>query len=203
MTLTTLEASLYPTHCLAVKQTNAPPNSPALMLPVDSGLYAKGFRPDLAWPKEDEPPPEIPIPTEPSTEPMGELPSIPLLSGGPIRISLPVLQITVPHLTSLPLLLLFGLKLETAVEILTYRLLPASVVDEFPGAPAMIDLFAKYPEMQFERYHMLIGGVWANILALGLRDERIVDMVGKAWNVARQAKAIRQAQFGVSSQQRY
>ncbi|KAJ3563873.1 hypothetical protein NP233_g8654 [Leucocoprinus birnbaumii] len=198
MTLTTLNASRYPSHCLAVTQSNAPPNSPALMLPVCKDLYKRGFNPNLHWPKEDDPP-EI----SDDTEETSDLPvTIPPLSEGPVKISLPVHTISVPHLVSLPLVLLFGLGLETDVERLAYRLLPSSVVAEFPAAPAMAEIFARFPEQQFERHYLNLKGFWGNILSLGLKDQRIVEMVSKAWNVASEARRIRQRQQGVSTQQR-
>ncbi|KAF5345848.1 hypothetical protein D9756_009860 [Leucocoprinus leucothites] len=190
MTLTTLNASRYPSHCLAVTQTNSPANSPALMLPVCKDLYRRGFDPNLRWPKEDEPP-EISDETEDATD----LPvTIPPLSDDPIKISLPVHPITVPHLVSLPLVLLFGLGLETDIERLPYRLLPSSVVAEFPAAPAMAEIFAKFPEQQFERYHMYLKGFWGNILSLGLKHKRIMEIVSTAWSVASEARRIRQRQ---------
>ncbi|KZT63537.1 hypothetical protein DAEQUDRAFT_770529 [Daedalea quercina L-15889] len=36
-----------------------------------------------------------------------------------------------------------------------------------------------------------VGGLWANVLALGPRDGRIVDMVRCAWNVCREARRLR------------
>lgn len=198
MILTTLNGNLYPTHCLAVTQSNAPPNSPILMLPVDSGLYAKGFALDLTWPSEDDP---SAVPAE--TEATGDTPvTIPQLSEGPVRISLSVVPIVIPHVTSLPLLLLFGLGLETDVEKLPYRLLPAAVVAEFPAPAAMAEIFARFPEQQFERYHMYIHGIWKNILALGLKDSRIVEIVSTAWSVASDARRIRQRQTASAQQWR-
>lgn len=189
MTLTTLNGSLYPTHCLAVTQSNAPPGSPILIVPVDSGLFTRGFSQDITWPKEDDPPPEIPLDSEvPDDTPI----TIPQLSEGPVRISLPVVPLVVPHLTSLPLLTLFGLALETDVEKLPYRLLPTPVVAEFPAPAAMAEIFARFPEQQFEGYHMYIHGIWKNILSLGLRDNRIVEIVSTAWSVASEARRIRQ-----------
>lgn len=168
------------------------------MLPVCADLYKKGFNPNLPWPKEDDPP-EIPD----ETEDAGDQPlTIPTLPEGPVRLSLPVHSISVPHLVSLPLLLLFGLGLETEVEMLPYRLLPSSVVAEFPAPAAMAEVFAKFPEQQFERYHMYIGGFWGNILALGLKERRIMEIASTAWSVASEARRIRQRQQGVSTQQR-
>lgn len=185
MTLTSLSANLYPTHVLAVTHTNAPPNSPRLMLPVDSGLYARGFDPDLAWPSDD-PPEETPMGTATDDA------SAPVSTDGDISLSLPVVQLTVPDLTSLPLLLLFGLGLETDTNLLPWRLLPSQVVEEFPAPAAMAQIFARFREEHFERFHMYIHGIWKNILALGLKNNQVVEIVSTAWSVASEARRIRQ-----------
>ncbi|KXN91550.1 hypothetical protein AN958_00536, partial [Leucoagaricus sp. SymC.cos] len=185
-------------HYLAATQSNAPTNSPVLILPVDAHFYRRGFNPDLTWPNNDEAV-ERPVESE-NTE---DVPvTIPPLSNEPLRMSLPLCPISVPHLISLPLLLLFGLGLERDVEQLPYRLLPASVVAEFPAPAAMAEIFAKFPEEQFERYYMHIKGFWGNILALGLKNERIVQIVSTAWNVATEARRIRQRQPVAPAQRR-
>lgn len=191
MVLTTLDGSLYPTHCLVATQHHAPPNSPVLIVPVDAGLYAWGFFPDLAWPSEDIPP-DTHAHSEPGPGVAPIIPMISQLSEGPIRISLNVVPIVVPHLPSLPLLLLLGLGLEADIEKLPYRLLPTAVVAEFPAPAAMAEIFAKFPEQQFERCYMYIHGMWKNSLALGVKDARIVQIVSTAWNVASDARRIRQ-----------
>ncbi|KAF9444287.1 hypothetical protein P691DRAFT_351275 [Macrolepiota fuliginosa MF-IS2] len=198
MVLTTLDGNLYPTHCLAVTQTNAPPNSPILILPVDSGLYAKGFSRDFVWPSEDDPP-ENPFEAE-ATDDMPV--TIPQISEGPVKISLSVVSIVVPHPPSLPLLLLLGLGLETDVERLPYRLLPTAVVAEFPAPSGMAEVFAQFPEQQFERYYMSIGGLRGNMLSTGLKDRRIKDIVDTAWQVATSARRLRQHPHTADAAQR-
>jgi len=168
---------------------------------VDAGLYTQGFSPDLAWPSEDIPP-DIPAYTEPEPEDASFVPVIPQVPEGPIRISLTVVPVAVPHLPSLPLLLLFGLGLERDVEKLPYRLLPTAVVAEFPAPAAMAEIFARFSEQHFERCYMYIHGIWKNILALGLKDARIVQIVSTAWNVASDARRIRQQLAAVAAQER-
>ena len=197
MQLTTVNGTLYATHYLAVRQSNSP-NSPVLMLPVCRDLYRKGFSPDLPWPKEDDPhenynpdadEPDVPV-------------KIPYLNAPVLKLSLPVYPISVPHLMSLPLVLLFGLGLEMDIEYLPYRLLPGTVIAEFPAAPAMAEIFAKFPERDFERYHMYLAGFRDNSYFLGLKNQRIIEIITTAWKVATQARQIRQRQQKVLPQPR-
>jgi len=168
------------------------------MLPVCRDLYRKGFFPDLPWPKEDDPhenynpdadEPDVPV-------------KIPYLNAPVLKLSLPVYPISVPHLMSLPLVLLFGLGLEMDIESLPYRLLPGTVIAEFPAAPAMAEIFAKFPERDFERYHMYLAGFRDNSYFLGLKNQRIIEIITTAWKVATQARQIRQRQQKVLPQPR-
>ena len=197
MQLSTINGTLYATHYLAVRQSNSP-NSPVLMLPVCRDLYRRGFYPDLPWPKEDDPhenynpdsdEPDVPV-------------KIPYLDAPVLSLSLPVYSISVPHLMSFPLVLLFGLGLEMDVEYLPYRLLPVTVIAEFPAAPAMAEIFAEFPEQDFERYHMHLAGFRDNILFLGLKNQRIMEITTTAWSVATKARLIRQRQQKVFPQPR-
>lgn len=185
MELITIDGTLYATHYLAVRQSNSP-NSPVLMLPVCRDLYRRGFSPDLPWPKEDDP-------HETSTSDEPEVPvRIRFLEAPVLKLSLPVYSISVPHLMSFPLVLLFGLGLELDIEYLPYRLLPSTVIAEFPAAPAMAEIFAEFPEQDFERYHMYLAGFRQNVLFLGLKNQRIMEITTTAWSVAAQARLIRQ-----------
>jgi len=103
---------------------------------------------------------------------------------------------------SFPLVLLFGLGLEMDVEYLPYRLLPVTVIAEFPAAPAMAEIFAEFPEQDFERYHMHLAGFRDNILFLGLKNQRIMEITTTAWSVATKARLIRQRQQKVFPQPR-
>lgn len=96
-------------------------------------------------------------------------------------------------------------------------LLPSHVFAEFPSAPAMASALLwgnrAYPsaahsassssssedELEDELHPddaalrertAFVGGLWANVLALGPRDGRIVDMVRCAWNVCREARRL-------------
>ena len=101
-------------------------------------------------------------------------------------------------------------------------LLPAHVVAEFPATPAMASALLwgcrRYPvasrsssgssssedasedepypdESELRERAAFVGGLWANVLALGPRDGRIVDMVRCAWNVCREARRLRALQL--------
>lgn len=47
-------------------------------------------------------------------------------------------------------------------------------------------------DAQLRERAAFVGGLWANVLALGPRDGRIVDMVRCAWNVCREARRLRE-----------
>lgn len=166
-----------PTHVLAVSQPDSNPANPILMLPIDASLYEQGFRVELNLP-QTAPGTASPIPytTEDSETPM---------------VSLPIVPITVPHASSMPLLLLFGLSLENQPNLLAWRLLPPQVIEEFPNAAAMSQIMSRLREEQFERHFRYNQGLWKNILALGLRSTRLVELVQTAWNVTAEARKIR------------
>ncbi|TFK31713.1 hypothetical protein BDQ12DRAFT_93371 [Crucibulum laeve] len=170
-----------PTHVLAV----LPPDgitSPPLMLPIDAGLYDEGFRDGLALPES----------------PPGTAAPVPRLheSTQTLIVTLPVVSLTVPHPASLPLLLLFGLGLETQPNYLAWRLLPAQVVGEFPNASAMAHVFSRFREETFEQCFRYTQGIWKNVLALGLKRAKIVELVHTAWNVTAEARRLRQRGAG-------
>jgi hypothetical protein len=68
-------------------------------------------------------------------------------------------------------------------------LLPADAVGEFPAASEMSNTMARNHSL-----HEIIGYVeqnrhiWKNALNLGVRDRKIIDMVGKAWKVTARAR---------------
>lgn len=101
-------------------------------------------------------------------------------------------------------------------------LLPSHVVAEFPSTPAMASALLwgsrTYPtaahsassssssgsasedelhldDAELRERAAFVGGLWANVLALGPRDGRIVDMVRCAWNVCREARRLRALQL--------
>lgn len=168
-----------PTHVLAAVQADTNSAVPPSMYPIDANLYAHGFR----------------VALDLSQVLPGLSPSTPRLVDGlptPI-ISLPVIPITVPHAASLPLLLLFGMSFETQPNLMAWRLLPPQVIEEFPNAAAMSQVFSRLrDDAQFERYVRYNQGLWKNVLALGLRNTRLVELVQTAWNVTAEARRIRQ-----------
>jgi hypothetical protein len=107
-------------------------------------------------------------------------------------VTLPVVPLSVPHASSLPLLLLFGLRLETDSNLLAWRLLPANVVEEFPHASAMAHVLSRLRDDMFQQLLRYNHGMWKNILALGLKNTVLVEMVQTVWNVTTEARRIRQ-----------
>ncbi|KAF8867738.1 hypothetical protein CPB85DRAFT_1154249, partial [Mucidula mucida] len=165
-----LHDARMPTHILVLFSTNAQRVAdPPLLVPVDSDLYNHGFRSDLI-------PPSAPGTTRP----------VPYPSSQGLYVSIPAVHplTTVPHPTSFPLLLLFALGLEPNANDLAYQMLPTCVVEEFPNAAAMAQVMAaSVGEDEFERRFRLNMGLWKNVLGLGVRDSRIVEMIRTAWNV--------------------
>ncbi|KAL0946232.1 hypothetical protein HGRIS_012491 [Hohenbuehelia grisea] len=170
-----------PTHALALLEPNANP-AQALIVPVDARLYMQGFRTEVL------PPPlsGVPLPA-PHRAPSSNTPVI----------TLPVVPISVPHIHSMPLLLLFGLAFETNINNMASRLLPSQVIDEFPHAAAMSQRMAAHlSDEQLHAYVTFNKGLWKNILSLGLRDTQIMEHVQTVWNVTAEAVRVRQRSQG-------
>jgi hypothetical protein len=167
-----------PSHVLAVYQTNTNSSIPPFMLPIDATLYEEGFRVELNVP---------PAPPGSTTPVPRQLDDTEMLV-----VTLPVVPLSVPHAISLPLLLLFGLRLETDSNLLAWRLLPANVVEEFPNASAMAQVLSRLREDRFQQLLRYNHGMWKNILALGLKNTVLVEMVQTVWNVTAEARRIRQ-----------
>lgn len=159
-----------PTHVLAASAPEQP-GAPPLMLPIDAALFARGFPLDLPF-----------DPDAPST---ARTPT-----GTALR--LPVVSLFVPHPGTLPLLLLFGMGLEREANVMAWALLPVSVVEEFPNAAAMALVLARVRPERFERVYRHNQGLWRNVLALGLSDGAMYQLVQTAWNVTAEARRIRQ-----------
>jgi hypothetical protein len=170
-----------PTHLLAVVSPDQNPSSPPVMLPIDAALFDRGFRFDLNIPAD--PPGTGSTAPIPYTHTMGD--------SQVLMVTLPVLSITVPHIASLPLLLLFGMKLETQPNLLAWSLLPVNVVEEFPNAAAMALILSHIRDDQFDRTYRHNQGIWKNTLALGVNDPSIDEIVHTAWNVTAEARRIR------------
>jgi hypothetical protein len=167
-----------PSHVLAVYQTNANASAPPLMLPIDATLYEEGFRVELNFPPAP-PGSTSPVPRQ-------------LEGTNSLVVTLPVVPLSVPHAPSLPLLLLFGLRLETERNFLAWRLLPTAVVEEFPNALAMAQVLSRLRDDRFELLLRHNQGIWKNILALGVKDMDLVQMVQTVWNVTAEARRMRQ-----------
>jgi len=167
-----------PTHALAAFPSAADPSVPSipLVLPIDARIYQEGFRLDINIPDASP----------------GWTPPAPHTVGDSLVVTLPVIPVTVPDPTSLSLILLFGMGLETQSNYLAWRLLPSQVIQEFPNAATMSVILARARGEQFDRIFNFNQGVWRNCLALGLKETKLVELVQMAWNVTAEAKRIRQ-----------
>ncbi|THV05707.1 hypothetical protein K435DRAFT_834606 [Dendrothele bispora CBS 962.96] len=175
----TVRDAHMPTHVLAVTQTtNSYSTVPPIMIPVDVNMYNEGFRVSI-----------IPPAQAGTTSPV---PHILAGSSNAISVvSLPVVPISVPHIRSLPLLLLFGLGLERHSNTLALRMLPSEVVAEFPNAATMASLMARLEDGQFKRRLDFNQGMWQNVLALDLRDAALLNLIRTAWNITAGARSLR------------
>ncbi|KAJ7701837.1 hypothetical protein B0H17DRAFT_1044879 [Mycena rosella] len=167
-------ASRMATHVLAVRPSDGNPKSPLLMVPVDGPLYHQCFgRADFVPQSTTAPAPH-------------------LLAGAQLpSVTLPVIPVEVPHGASLPLVLLFGLGLETDLNLLASRILPPEVIGEFPNAAAMSTVMSRYKEHLFDWYLQYNQGMWKNILALGPRNTALVELVQTAYKVLADARRMR------------
>lgn len=135
-------------------------------------------------------------------------------------VTVPLIPLHVPHPTSIPLLLLFGLGLHRSISqatsdgahpgrspkltrfdhatvatkgLLAPYLLPIPVIEEFPAGAAMAETMARLcTDDELQRAFAHNQGLWRNVLLLGPRDGALVDMVGTAWNVTKEAKRMRE-----------
>ncbi|KAK0205507.1 hypothetical protein DFS33DRAFT_1474197 [Desarmillaria ectypa] len=173
-----LHDSRMPTHVLALFPPfhNNTSSARPLIVPVDTDLYNQGFRVDL-----------IPLPPPGSTRP------VPHLTSQGLYVSIPLVLplTTVPHPASMSLLLLFALGLETGINDLAYRLLPVSVVEEFPNAAAMAQAMVSLSEEEFEQRFQFNMGLWKNVLGLGVTNNRVIEVVRLAFNVTAEARRLR------------
>ncbi|KIM46453.1 hypothetical protein M413DRAFT_441547 [Hebeloma cylindrosporum] len=168
-----------PTHVLAATQPGQNPSVPPLMLPIDLNLFEHGF------PIELNIPPAIPGTTAP-------VPRLVLLGGSRVlMVNLPIVPLTIPHANSLPILLLYGMRLETDTNILSFNLLPVNVVEEFPNAAAMSTILARHPDETFEKTYRHNQGLWKNILSMGLNHTPVLELVQMVWNITAEARRIR------------
>ena len=174
--------ALYPSNIPISHQTRP------LLVPVDIDRYNRGFRTDV-----------IPPATPTTTPPVDQHTLSPLDS----VITLPVIPLTIPHPTSIPLLFLYGMGFETQHQLLTPRLLPSHVVAEFPNAAEMAQALATRVRASEEQddpldddaiFHRRVHfnqGLWQNVLSLGLKDQATVELIQTAWNITADARRVR------------
>ncbi|KAJ2919783.1 hypothetical protein MD484_g724, partial [Candolleomyces efflorescens] len=179
LSLRVLRDEGLPTHVLAAIPADSPSNptapAPPKLIPIDASLYEAIFQIDLGFP----------------SPPVGFTGPVAQLVGDALQVTLPVLSVTVPDPVTLPLLLLFALGFETEPNLLAWRMLPSQVIQEFPNAAAMALILARARSDQFDRIYRFNQGLWKNILGLGLRDTKLVELVQTAWNVTAESRRIR------------
>ncbi|KAJ7662111.1 hypothetical protein DFH06DRAFT_365659 [Mycena polygramma] len=169
--------SRMPTHVLAVLPADKNPNIPPLMVPVDANLYHQCFGNAELLPQVS---PGTPPPV-PHIIPGSQVPSL----------TLPVVPINAPHGLSIPLLLIFGLGLETDRNLASHILLPPEAIGEFPNSVEMSSVMSRLPELQFEWYLRYNQGLWKNILALAPRNSALVELVERTYKVVADARRMR------------
>lgn len=132
----------------------------------------------------------------------------------PAAVVVSVLPLQVPHVPSIPLLLLYALGVRRNPSTLAATLLPLSVAEEFPSAAAMAQAMATHCECDsadiaagdrdgessardeaggwqlLDRYTVYNQGIWKNVLALGLQDSRVMSVVQTVWNVTAESRKI-------------
>ena len=171
-----------PTHVLSVRQSDQSPSNPPTFLPINSSLFEQGFR-HLSHLIPPSPP--------------GSTAPVPLIhpSSQRLVVSLPVVPITVPHVDSLALLLLYSMNLESDLLLLAQNLLPGHVVGEFPGLPAMLTFLCLMGDYEFENVWRFSQGMRNNSLALVPVKEELNTVVENAWNAAAEARRARSRRY--------
>jgi len=169
-----------PSHVLAVfdiPESEWGSSYRPLLVPIRVDLFTRDFRTNIIPPS----PPGSTFPVPHSIQhAVGQF------------VTLPVIPMLVPHAPSIPLLLLFGLGLETRSHLLCCQLLPPEVIGEFPAPPTMANLMATLcSDDQLREHSKFNQGLWKNILSLGPRDSKFIELVQTAWNVTVEARRIR------------
>ncbi|KIM73649.1 hypothetical protein PILCRDRAFT_828948 [Piloderma croceum F 1598] len=167
-----------PTHVLALSPIQASATgrgSYPLMVPIVAEIWGKKLT--------------VPLPAAPP----GLTPPAPRWDATQQRprqlITLPVIPLEVPHPETVPILLLFALGLEPLPNMLASCLLPADAVGEFPAAYEMSNVMAKNHSIaEIISYVEQNRHIWENALNLGVKDEKIISIVGKAWKVTARAR---------------
>ena len=166
-----------PTHVLSARQSDQP-NSVPTILPINSSLFEQAFSLNL----------EIPPAPPGSTAPVPRIDD----RTQNLVVSLPVIHITVPHVESLPLLLLYAMGLERDLLLLAHHLLPGKVVGEFPGLPAMLTFLCMLGDLEFDSIFRLNQGMRNNSLSMVPVAEELNTVISNAWNAAAEARRARQ-----------
>lgn len=169
-----------PSHVLAVfdiPESEWGSSYEPLLVPIRVDLFTRDFRTNIIPPS----PPGSTFPVPHSVQhTVGQF------------VTLPVIPMLVPHAPSIPLLLLFGLGLETRSQLLCCHLLPSEVIGEFPASLTMANLMATIcSDDQLREHSRFNQGLWKNILSLGPRDLKFIEVVQTAWNVTVEARRIR------------
>jgi len=169
-----------PSHVLAVYDIPESEWGPAyqpLLVPIRVDIFTRDFRSNII-------PPSPPGSTFP-------VPHCVQHTVGQV-VTLPVIPLLVPHAPSIPLLLLFGLGLDTRSHLLCCHLLPPEVIGEFPAHTTMANLMATLcSDDQLRQHYKFNRGLWKNILALGPQDSKFIGLVQTALNVTVEARRIR------------
>jgi hypothetical protein len=210
---------VLPTHLLAIHDAPlAGPTVPLTLIPINIDTFTRKLRTDLTGARQNQhhprPPTRVLPSPSPSVPPAMVLTTLPL----PATVTLPVVPLQVPHAPSVPLLLLYALGVRTNPSALAAALLPLSVAEEFPSAAAMAQAMAVQCQREnhaggdpasgsngsssvgggggargwrsLDRYTVYNQGIWKNVLALGLRDSRVMSVVQTVWNVTAESRKI-------------
>jgi hypothetical protein len=172
-----------PTHALALFDPEN--HTSPVLAPIHHSTFVKGFHTNNFIPQSPSGGTLMPpVPHRPAGLP----------ASSPLFVTLPVVHLIVPHPPSFPLLLLFAMRLERQLNLLAWNLLPSAVIAEFPHAAQMAQVLARdstLNEAEFQRCFVRNHGLWKNVLAIGPKDSKIVEMVRLVWNVTADAKRLR------------
>jgi hypothetical protein len=170
-----IQNAQMPTHVLALSRLQMSETSRPLMVPIHAQKWGEKMT--------------TPIPSTPPGSPL-PIPRWDTTRTRPCQvITLPVVPLEVPHPESVAILLLFALGLEPLPNMLASCLLPSDAVGEFPAASEMSNAMANNHSIdEISGYVEQNRRIWENALNLGVRDRKIIDMVGKAWKVTARAR---------------
>ncbi|KAH9962227.1 hypothetical protein BC827DRAFT_1267205 [Russula dissimulans] len=199
-------SSILPTHLLAIHDVPlTDPNVTLTLIPVNADTFSHKLpSTDITGARHQHHyhPPTRVVSSSSSTV----VPGMPLTLPLPATVTVPLVPLQVPHVPSIPLLLLYALNVRTNPSALAATLLPLSVAEEFPSAAAMAQAMAAHCERDeanasaggggggisptLDRYTVYNQGMWKNVLALGLQDSRVMSVVQTVWNVTAESRKI-------------